>query len=437
MTTWAFRFLLFYIAILYTQPQNRFLFLYPLHIADISIVLAMGLHVLSAAQDGRPLIRFGPGTVTALLLMFFGLLSQYFGPLQSSTAWNSYIDLLFKSVVVLVLVEAMTYTTQRAWAVQATILIASIWWIKGGLRLIAASATYAHDRIMGPAVSMAENPNGFAYMFCVIIPIYFYFFQQYRQKWLRWAFLAMALIAIYIVFETGSRTGMVVLVMAGAFLFVRYFWQYKTALLVSTVVIMMLFSAVGRMNVERFKTIPNSIRAFLSDEKKEPGQMNQSEQSAYERRMKNKHTWELIMKYPILGVGMNPDENRYPGHLWFARGQVHNEPLMAGKQLGLIGIALYYTLLGNLFRHGRRIQKTFAGWWPAATDLGWTFKLQAIVFAVGGFFSPLPWNAPLFILVGAASGLYTATQEAPAPAPVTAPARADDTAPGRASPARA
>ena len=38
---WSFRFLLWYVCVLLVQPQNRFTFLWPLHIADISFILAI------------------------------------------------------------------------------------------------------------------------------------------------------------------------------------------------------------------------------------------------------------------------------------------------------------------------------------------------------------------------------------------------------------
>jgi len=169
MSLWAFRFLLFYICILFVQPQNRFLFLYPLHIADLSIIAAVGLHIIACMQEKRPLIRFGPATVTAILLIVFGLISQYTGALQVGTEWNSYIDRLMKAAFVCILVEAMSDSVQRIWAVQGTMMLATLWWIKAGVRLAAAGATYYDDRIMGPAVSIVENPNGFASALCVMI----------------------------------------------------------------------------------------------------------------------------------------------------------------------------------------------------------------------------------------------------------------------------
>ena len=88
-STWAFRFLLFYIVILCVQPQNRFTFLHPLQIADISIVLSILLHFISHQEEDRSLIRLGPGTITALLLMFFSFVSLHSGVMMSSSSWNA------------------------------------------------------------------------------------------------------------------------------------------------------------------------------------------------------------------------------------------------------------------------------------------------------------------------------------------------------------
>ena len=57
MSLWGFRFLLWYICILFVQPQNRFSFLWPLKIADIAFIAAVGLHVMGCLESRRPLIR--------------------------------------------------------------------------------------------------------------------------------------------------------------------------------------------------------------------------------------------------------------------------------------------------------------------------------------------------------------------------------------------
>lgn len=405
---WSFRLLLWYICILCVQPQNRFLFLYPLHIADISIMGAAALHFLAASQEGRPFLRFGPATIIGILLMFFSLCSLYMGPMQTNSAWNSDIDIIYKNCFVMILVEAMAFTPQRVWAVQSSILFSTLWWVKGGLRLSAAGATYSGDRLMGPAVSLIENPNGFAYLMTLMLPLYLYFYQKAPHRMLRYGFLGLALAAVYIILQTGSRTGLLALFAVGAFLLPKYGREHKSTLVVATLVIIVFSTSIGALNVERFKSIPESIKSFFSGEEEDadPTQMTQDQQSAWERKMKNKHTLALIMAYPVFGVGIQADDALMWDEFPFAVGQVHNEILYAGKQMGFIGMGLYLALLFTLYRSGARAQREARYTWPVLADLGWTFKMMAVVIAVGGFFSPIPWNAVYLVIVGSASALW-------------------------------
>ncbi len=410
----ALRFILWFVCVLLTQPQNRFPFLFPFHLADIAVAGAVGFHILAVGQERLPLIRMGAATKLGLVLLVLALISNEVGALQPSGEWNAYIDVVFKNVVVLLLVEALCNSVARVWAVEAVIFVATMWWIKGGLRLSMGGATYAGDRIMGPGVGLVENPNGFAYMLCVMIPLYLYFYQQTRHRYFRWIFLAIAIAAVFLTLKTGSRTGLICLLVLSFFLLPKYGARHKLALVVAGVAITLFSSSLGALNVERFKSIPAQITHFFGGEEAEEkpyDAMTQDEQSAWERRMKNKHTWALIKRYPIFGVGMNAADGLMPDDLPFARGQCHNEILTAGRQMGFIGMALYLSFLVLLFEYGRRVQKYCANWWPEISDLGWTLKLQAIVFAIGGSFSPLPWNIMTLILTACASALWAQVRQ--------------------------
>jgi hypothetical protein len=409
----AFLFILYYLAITLTQPQNRFLFLYPFRIALLAFMLAFVFHLMAVMQEGKPLIRFGPATIISLILLPLGLIAQYYGPFVESTAWNGYIDQLVKSCLAVILLAATATNIYRVWAVQGTVLLSTLWWLKAGVRLGRAGATYGGgDRIMGPNVSMVENPNAFAYFMCVTIAVYLYFYQQYKNKYLKVAFLSCALASVWIVLNTGSRTGAVILVILAIAMFPKYGGQHKLALLLICISFPLILGSVGALNMERFRTIPDSARNFLmGDLTRDLRGLTQDEHSAVERSLKNIDTWRLIKDHPLLGAGMNPRGammiSRYP----FAIGQVHNEMLMAGRQMGMGGMALYLAMLWVMFQRGWRIQKYAEGWWPAMSDLGWTFKIQALVIFVGGQFNPLPWNTYTMALMASASALWLNLQQ--------------------------
>ena len=406
MNLWAFRFLLWYICVLLVQPQNRFTFLWPLHIADISFIGAISMHVLACMEGRRQFIRLGPATVLTFVLLFFAALSQFFGTYQISSAWNSYLDILVKNSLLLIMLEALATSPERVWAVQMTTLFCTLWWVKGGLRLSAMGATYSGDRLMGAAVSLIENPNGFAYMMCVFLPLYLYAYQQATRKWIKVFFLACALAAVYIVFQTGSRTGLVTLIIMGAFLLPYYGRNHMKALAIIILALVFIFPMTGEKNRQRFRTIPQSVASFFGGGKEEKpvAMMTQDEQSADERKRKNKDTWALIKENLFFGVGINPDDSQFANEFPMATGQVHCEILMAGRQMGLIGMGIYLGYLGIILGGGIWVHRN-ARHWPAVQDLGWTFQVQAVAIAVGGFFSPMAWHPPMMILAGSASAL--------------------------------
>ncbi len=413
MNRWAFRFILWYICVLLVQPQNRFTFLWPLRIANLSFIIGTGLHFFSCLEGRRPLVRLGPGTILAFLLMFFAFLSLHLGAYQTSSAWNIWIDIIMKNSLLLIMVEALAFSVERVWAVQMTMLICTLWWVKGGLRLSAMGATYSGDRLMGAAVSMIENPNGFAYMMCVFLPLYLYAYQRATRKWIKWFFLACALANVYIIFQTGSRTGLLTLIIMGVFLVPYYGKNHFRALAVIAVALFFIFPLTGKKNIERFRTIPQSIASFLGmadeDEEEDKG-LNQDEQSAADRSLKNKDTWGLIKENLIFGIGVNPDESQIPEEFEHAGGQVHCEILAAGRQMGLIGMGLHVSFISLIFIGGGWVRRN-AAHWPAVRDMGWTFQMQAVAFAVAGSFSPGPWNSVMMIFAGSVSGLIRALKE--------------------------
>ncbi len=406
MSLLAFRFLLFYIVILLVQPQNRFPILHPLHIADICVIGSLGLHFISASQEGRPIIRFGIATKMGLILIIMGLFSLYAGPLNTSSRWNPWIDILVKNALVMIMVEAMAFNWQRVWAVMGTIMLASLWWVKAGIRLAQAGATHSGDRLMGAAVSLIENPNTYAYLLSSMVPVFAYFFFHSKVWYTRILFLLLALSSVYIVFETGSRTGFLVILCLGVFMTPKLYSKSKTGFIGSVIGVLFILSLISGGNMERFKTIGPAIQTFLSGEVKERGELSQDEQSAQERRLKNRDTWKLVKRYPLFGVGINANPDLYTGEFPFASGQVHNEILAAGRQMGIPGMLMYAGFLVLLVLYGL---KSLYGLkqWPEMGDLGWVLCMQGLVFVVGGAFSPLPWNAVHLSLCGCVSALWT------------------------------
>lgn len=187
----------------------------------------------------------------------------------------------------------------------------------------------------------------------------------------------------------------------------RLLHRNKSVLLILPLVMIMIWGAVGKQNIERFKTIRQSIDEFLGkSEPKSYERMNIDEKSAYDRKMKNKHSWALFKMYPLFGVGINHDDGLIPDEVAFARGVVHNDWLYAGLQMGLIGMGLYAALIITGFISAIRVQLRARNTWPALADIGWMMKVILGIYLVGGFFCPQTWNPFLLAIIGAISALW-------------------------------
>ena len=402
---WAFRMLLVYICILLTQPQNRFTFLWPLHIAELSFIASLGLHVLACLQEQRPLLRFGPATVIGLILLCMVPLSLLFGAYTAGWVWTNWVDIYVKNALLLIMLEAMLTSRERVWAAQMTTLVATFYWLKAGLRLAAAGATYSGDRMMGAAIGLIENPNSLAYMMCFYLPLYLYACEHSTTKWERWAYFLLLGCGFFIILKTGSRTGLVGLVVLGVFILPRYLVKKPTGVLLAVLAVVLILPMTGQKNIERFKTIPRSMAAFFKGKSVATDRpMTQDEQSADERRIKNKHTWELIKRQPVFGAGIHANQGLFPADLPLAKGQVHCEILAVGLQFGMSGMGLYVATWVMIAACGWKVRRRL-GWWPAMGGLGRVFLMQLVVLVIGGSFCPLPWHPPMMVLAASASAL--------------------------------
>ena len=405
LSKWAFRFLLWYICVMFVAPQNRFPVLWPLHIAEVSFYVAVVLHVLSCLRTRKSILKWGGATMLGVGVLGWACVCNMVGPYQSGWLWNRWIDFLVKALSLLVLLEAMCDTRERCWTAMMTMLFCSVYWLKAGIRLAAAGATYSGDRLMGAAIGMIENPNSMAYMLCLMLPLYLYAFQASGKKIEQGLFLAGALADVFIVLKTGSRTGMVTLLAMGIWILPKYMRNHRWSLVAAVVAFFFLLPLTGKKNMERFRTIPQaalSAVGFGNGPKDRP--LNQDELSAAERSLKNRDTWKLIKAHPLTGVGFHADKTKYLPYFPMAGGHVHCEVLMVGRHMGLIGMGMYLGLIALIWVNGRRIRLRYAGW-KGMSELGWAFQIQAIGVLVGGSFCPLPWQGPMMVMAASSSAL--------------------------------
>lgn len=417
MSSWSFRLILFYLLILFTQPHFRFTFLIPFRLGDITFGGGVMLHFFDCISKGKKIIRLGAVTKMCLLILSLSLISHYFNINAANHNWNPLIDSIFKVCLVIIILDAQTDSVYRASAVTAVLALGTLWWLKGGVRLAQAGATWGSgDRLMGANVSIIQNPNDFAYLTAFFLPIYFLFFQLSGKRYLKAACLACFFIGSYIVLETGSRTGFLCLVTVYAFYFPIFLKRHKPFLVAGSVGIMFMFGLVSvggaglvsEGNLKRIAGIGNLILEIFDPEKAK----TQEEMSIEERedadsgRIRYKKaaaTLALVLKHPLMGIGTAPRMDVFEGN-YLVYGMVHTESLVAGRIMGVPGILIYLATLYLPFRWGRDVRRMTEDTWPQLYNFAYALQAQALVILVGGAFSPSVFNFPhmtMFVVSGA------------------------------------
>lgn len=411
MSLWAFRFILWHLCIYLVQPQHRLPWMIPLHPGDLTFFMAFGLHFVDCMMNGKSLIRFGAATKFAIALLVLATLANAFGAYQISPSWNVNYAGIVKNSLVLILLEATITSPHRAFAVLMTVAACSLWWFKAGVRGIQAGGTFQDARIMGPNVGLVQGPNEFGIFMVVIVALCLglYYIAE-RKSWLKWVFLALALTGIFVVLQTGSRAGLLGLGLLGILFIPRLFKTRITGMILIPIVVYFAVTGIDEKNLERFKTIEDAIRSQITGTAAKPySEMNQDEKSAEDRRMKNVDTWKLIKANPILGAGLWPNTGLIPYE--HARGTVHNELLMAGRQMGMPGMILMLSMYSWVIWVGTRVYSQTKNNWHEVSMMAWCCRTMSILLFFGGLFSTFAWNMLLMALMASTSQLQKFSKE--------------------------
>ncbi len=419
---WAFRFVLWYICIYLVQPQHRFPFLIPFRIANTAFIAALGLYFVYCAMTKQRLFHGGASSKFAVVLLSLAIIANMLGAYKVQVKWGGELDVIVKNCAVVFLLEALLTSVQRIYGTLLTVCIASLWWFKAGVRGMQQGGTYELDRIMGPAVGLVQGPNEFGVFMSALVPLLLAMFLLVEGKsQIKWLFLAGALTALFVVLETGSRTGLLCLMLLGLLIFPRLAARKASALLIIAVAAIFAATGIKEGNRERLRTLPSAVRSFFQGTPDKPyEEMNRDERSAEDRRQKDLATWKLIRDNPVFGAGPDAADWAYPEEYSAAQGVVHNEFLMAGRQMGYPGMALMIAMYSWIILGSWGVQRRMKVVWPELSSLAWGMKVMACLLFFGGLFSTSVWNIVLMVLLVCTSRLRALTKTLKPGAPLRA-----------------
>jgi len=266
------------------------------------------------------------------------------------------------------------------------------------------------ERLIGTLGRNFGNPNDFAFVIAMTVPVALAFLLETRNPFKRMAWAVAIGIMIYVVLETFSRGGFIALVAGlGATVWALVIRsrrnQWVLLLVVAMFILIAVWSPAGYTN--RLVTI-------FHPEEDVTG-------AAFARRDLLEAGMRVTLRNPLLGVGAGS----FPFHSdWHG---THNSYLQLSSEAGLPALFFFLLMLGCSFRNLRRTTEMTSGCRELEMMTGGLLG-SLIALAAGAFFSDSAYEYYPYLLVGFASALY---QIAAAKAESKPPARESPSPQGR------
>jgi O-antigen ligase len=381
----AYFWLLAFFVIYCARPEDWVPFLNSIPLARI----AAGFCFLSFLASIPNLSRNLPREVIYLILLVIQLwLTVPLSPVWKGGAFFTTLD--FSKVLLIVLVMSVAVTTiarlRRLIFVQSASVaaIAAVTLVKGGTRL---------GRLEGAVHGIYENSNELALILILTLPFCIAFLLR-TPSWPRkgiWA--AASGLMVYAVLLTGSRAGLLALLVCGAVCLREFGIRgRKTALIGAAAIaglLMVLFA--GTTVTERFHDMFND-QANTEEARAAHG-------SAIQREALLWKALDVTAEHPLFGIG--------PGNFNTASGtwhDQHNSYTQMSSEGGVPAFILYLLLLWCALANLRQTNRTAP---PDSEEALFAMALRASLygFMVGSFFSASAYHYFPYFLVAYTSAL--------------------------------
>jgi putative inorganic carbon (HCO3(-)) transporter len=352
--------------------------------------------------------KLPPKNATAILLcllMVWVTVTSAFALTPTSAVWDRWL-LSEKMFLFTVLAFALTNTRERLDQLIAVCAL-SIGFIGfvGGIFTINHGGAY---RVYGPNSSTVGDNNDFGVALVTMLPLLFYLFQRYPQRYLKGPLLVALVMNFISTLFTYSRGALVAIIFMATTLWLRARLAHK---FVFAILFAIAIAGVFEFAPPEWFDRMNTIQTYKDDE------------SAESRLYVWQLSWAMAQHHPVLGAGYRwmyfpkivnstladsglpaLKKPRAAHSIWF---QMLSDHGFVG--LGLF-LGLFFTGLLNAAWIVRRSKGTPALRW--ANDLGRALQASMIGYAAGGTFASLEmWDGYYVILVIAAAARVVVAKE--------------------------
>lgn len=373
---WVLAFFVVYCA----RPEDWIPGVSHLHLAKLVGAMALVAFALSMGQlkEGLPKETW----FLIFLLVQLGLASL-FSPVWKGGAFATTLG--FAKLVLIIVVMAMAVTSVAR--LRRLILVQT-----SCVGLVAAISIMAsrvvEGRMEGALNGVYQNPNDLAIVIVLTLPFCLVFLFRGRGVIRKAGWSLAALVMTYALFRTGSRAGLIALLIMGALCL----WDFgvkqgrKYLLIVAVVALAVMFVFAGHRIMQRF----SNTSEFQGNEA--------AYQSAQMRKQLFFKSLRITFEYPLFGIG--------PGNFPVVSGvweETHNVYTQFGAEGGLPALVLFLMIYWRAFKNIREAKERLPGESEAAMLANAT-RAGLAAFAIAGFFYPDAYQFFLYFAFG-----YTTT----------------------------
>lgn len=340
---WAWRGLLAFTFVLFFRPQDQFPLLAPLHLAELTAILALSAVFFQRLQRGQMIVPLAPeflGVVALGLVMFLTIPFSVW----PGGAYATFSDVYLKIVAIFLLMVHALRSPKRIERMTWIILLACGYL---GFRAIFDYARGVNmvegGRVQGSIGGIFRNPNDLALNLVSYLPIAIFAMIEPGSLWKRsWGAL-IALFMIGAVICTQSRSGTIGLAIIVLICAAHVLLRRPTLVLVGILVLAVSVPFVPRSYIERM--------ASITDESKDPTGSREA------RKRLMREAVAAFTSHPFTGVGAGQFKNYNPPDREEAWRETHNAILQLASELGILGPVIMLFLVTRGFLSVRSARK--------------------------------------------------------------------------------
>jgi len=395
--------LMFFTFVVLIAPQGLIPALAPLHLALVAATVAALAHVADRMSRGQPLTVMEPELLLALLLFGLGILSvpTSYWPRGSV---ETLLTLLGKSLILLLLLANILVTAER---LRATLWLLTLASTVPALAVVKdyLEGDLVRGRVPGYLSALTSNPNDVALTLNIILPLAVGLALTSRSRSRRLALAAVIALGVAGVVMTFSRAGFLCLTTT-LFLYLAQLKRGRIGIVLLALLLVVLMVNVDGF-IDRIQTIADV----------------QTESSAHARWETIKGAFQLMLEYPLLGVGIGQNMialNEVGAPRWSL---VHNVYLQIAVDLGIPALGVYVLLLVRTLGSVRQARRAWRARGVNLYHLAHGLEISLIGFAVAAMFYPVAYHLFFFYLAGLAVAVKQLCRQDFTTAPATASSR--------------